>query len=195
MTTYPLAPNGIFRTVQGEGALLGVPMAFVRLGGCSVACPQCDTDYRVSRRATADEIATEVKALGLPWAWITGGEPADHDLTELVDALRLFCHAALATSGHKPLAARVDFLSVSPHGKPSDLLLRFGHQINLVPGLNGLKLEDWSDYKAHFAYRYVTPFWYGPADRAERIAECAAFVQAHPDWRLGVQAHKVLGLP
>lgn len=30
---YPLARNGIYRTVQGEGDLIGVPMSFVRLNG------------------------------------------------------------------------------------------------------------------------------------------------------------------
>jgi 7-carboxy-7-deazaguanine synthase len=85
MKTYPLAPDGVFWTLQGEGALQGEPMAFVRLAGCSVGCAQCDTDYRVSRRLTCEEIVEEVRAVVppafvWPWVWITGGEPTDHDL-------------------------------------------------------------------------------------------------------------------
>lgn len=38
--TYLLAPEGVFWTLQGEGALQGTPMAFVRLAGCSVKCKQ-----------------------------------------------------------------------------------------------------------------------------------------------------------
>ncbi len=80
--SYPIAPNGIFWTLQGEGALQGEPMAFVRLAGCSVGCPQCDTDYRVDRRLTPEEILAEVRTVvppgfKWPWVWLTGGEPTD----------------------------------------------------------------------------------------------------------------------
>lgn len=104
MKTYPLASQGVFRTIQGEGAMLGVPMTFIRLAGCSVGCQHCDTDYRVHRRVTLDELVREVcgeAALG-GWAWITGGEPTDHDLGPLVQGLkRAGLRVALATSGHR----------------------------------------------------------------------------------------------
>ncbi len=48
---YPLAPDPIFWTLQGEGHLRGFQMAFIRLGGCSVGCVQCDTYYKVDSRA------------------------------------------------------------------------------------------------------------------------------------------------
>jgi organic radical activating enzyme len=70
---YPLAPEGVFRTIQGEGALLGLPMVFVRLAGC----PLCDTDYRFAERVSEEVIALRVLALRKPvdWGvWITGGE-------------------------------------------------------------------------------------------------------------------------
>ena len=77
MTTdrIPLAPQGVFRTIQGEGVLLGVPMVFVRLAGCSVGCPECDTDYSIAERATVEEIARRAIDAdpSLAWAWITGG--------------------------------------------------------------------------------------------------------------------------
>jgi organic radical activating enzyme len=41
----PIAPNGIFRTIQGEGALMGVPMIFVRLAGCSIGWDVMGADY------------------------------------------------------------------------------------------------------------------------------------------------------
>jgi 7-carboxy-7-deazaguanine synthase len=196
---YPLAKHGVFRTVQGEGILSGVPMVFVRLAGCSVGCPQCDTDYRLHERLTAQEIGGRVRDAGpREWVWITGGEPADQELWPLLEEMRLCGRVALATSGTKPLGAGgrlVDFLSVSPHGPPSKLVLTQGMQLNLVPGLGGLVLNDWNYFDASkFAYRYVTPLWYGPGDRAERITECVAFVEDHDGWRLGVQAHKSWGL-
>jgi organic radical activating enzyme len=99
---YPLAPNPIYRSFQGEGHMIGVPMVFVRLAGCSVGCPLCDTDYKKQVTMSADEIARYVRAIGpeIGWVWITGGEPTDHDLTPLVAAIRRSGYRlALATSG------------------------------------------------------------------------------------------------
>jgi organic radical activating enzyme len=53
-TTYGIAPDGIFWSLQGEAHLRGFQMAFVRLAGCSVGCPQCDTDYSLHERLTVD---------------------------------------------------------------------------------------------------------------------------------------------
>lgn len=206
--TYPLARQGVFRTVQGEGALLGLPMVFIRLAGCSVNCDHCDTDYRVASRATAAEVAEMAAGHawgGLKWAWVTGGEPLDHDVTELTAALwGLGLKVALATAGAKwvsrawRFAHGIDFLSVSPHD-PVRWVQRQGDQLNLVPGLNGLSLTDPSllDVLAHcegeFAHRHVTPM----ADREGRptnLDACRRFIDSRPGWRLGVQAHKVWGV-
>lgn len=199
---YPIAKNGIFKTVQGEGALLGVPMVFVRLAGCSVGCPQCDTDYGVSERLSASEIGERVKSLNCKWSWVTGGEPADHDLWGLLESLRLCGHVALATSGSKPLGGAgrlVEFLSVSPHSTPDNLVLFCGTQINLVPGLNGLRLEDWDGYSFHsYQNHYITPL--GSLDGLpmigvqNRMDECLSWIGRHPEFRLGVQAHKAWGV-
>ena len=76
-----MAPNGVFNTVQGEGNLLGVPMTFVRLAGCSVGCPGCDTDYSVALRLSVAEVVERVQRLARrKWVWLTGGEPTDHPL-------------------------------------------------------------------------------------------------------------------
>jgi 7-carboxy-7-deazaguanine synthase len=198
--TYPLARQGVFRTVQGEGALLGIPMVFVRLAGCSVGCAECETDYRAVERASAAEITLRGIAVrgNASWVWVTGGEPADHDLSELLDALRCCGRVALATSGGISGCGGgfVDFLSVSPHGPPSKLLLTTGNQINLVPGLGGLDLRDWKYFTADgFTHRYVTPLWYTPGERAERVDECVLWLADRPDWKLGVQAHRLWALP
>lgn len=195
---YPLAQQGVFRTIQGEGALLGVPIVFVRLAGCSVGCPQCDTDYRVYGHWTPQEIG--VKLLSLPrteWIWVTGGEPADHDLRPLIEELRQYGKVALATSGHKPLGGDgrlVDFLSVSPHD-PDKWELRRGEQLNLVPGLNGLKLSSfentYGEFPGDFTHLYVTPLYGSP----ESLRECLAWLDTHPNWRLGCQAHRQWNLP
>ncbi len=196
---YPLAPNGVFWTVQGEGALLGTPMVFIRLAGCSVGCPQCDTDYRVASRMTAAEIVTEVRrvlpsGIGFerPWVWVTGGEPTDHDLAPLVSALQCAgFRVALATSGVRAVQVGVDWLSVSPHSL--HFAQQRGTELKVVPGLNGLSLAgEWltETLLSSFTYRYVQPLH----GQELSEAECLAFVQAHPEWRMGIQAHKVWGV-
>ena len=37
--------NEMFETIQGEGAHTGIPSIFVRLQGCPVGCPWCDTKH------------------------------------------------------------------------------------------------------------------------------------------------------
>ncbi len=42
--------HSIFYTIQGEGPFKGCPAVFVRLAGCNLQCPGCDTDYTSTRR-------------------------------------------------------------------------------------------------------------------------------------------------
>lgn len=44
-----LAVHSIFNTIQGEGPFSGQPSIFVRLAGCNLQCPGCDTDYTTKR--------------------------------------------------------------------------------------------------------------------------------------------------
>lgn len=89
---YPLARQGVFRTIQGEGVMIGTPMVFVRLAGCNVGCPECDTDYRVHERVDADELTRRVAAVAgnTSWVWVTGGEPTVHDLPPLLSRLHRY---------------------------------------------------------------------------------------------------------
>ena len=40
--------NEVFVSLQGEGHFTGTPAIFVRLQGCDVHCPWCDTGYAMS---------------------------------------------------------------------------------------------------------------------------------------------------
>ena len=48
--------NEIFETLQGEGTFTGVPSIFIRLQGCPVGCPWCDTQHTWETRAE-DEVS------------------------------------------------------------------------------------------------------------------------------------------
>lgn len=200
---YPLAMQGVFHTIQGEGVLLGEPSVFIRLAGCPVGCPECDTDYSAHSKASAADIArmaAEVSTASTKWAWITGGEPTIHSLRPLIGALqRGGFSVAVATSGIRTLcrdAGGPDFRSVSPHRLDSSWVQRSGEQLNLVFGLNGLDpveaaKPNWlHEFDSGFGSRWVTPC----DGKRETIAACVEWVNRFPGFRLGVQAHKQWGM-
>ena len=85
----------IFASLQGEGPSIGVPVAFVRLSRCNLACTWCDTAYtwrfegdnrphrdgiafeRKANQVTLspEDTAARIAALGQKRLVITGGEP------------------------------------------------------------------------------------------------------------------------
>lgn len=80
-----LSVHSIFETIQGEGPFCGMPCVFVRLAGCNLQCPKCDTDYTSGRQnMSAEAILADVfekRNSGL--VVITGGEPFRQNIREL----------------------------------------------------------------------------------------------------------------
>ncbi len=67
--------NECFKSIQGEGQSLGMPILFIRLSGCNLRCNFCDTTYHTDIKYT--EITPELDKLlqeNKEWC-ITGGEP------------------------------------------------------------------------------------------------------------------------
>jgi 7-carboxy-7-deazaguanine synthase len=100
-----LLVSEIFHSLQGEGASLGRPCAFLRLGGCNLACSWCDTPYtwdwtgrngrkydpqQELRRMTPEEILPKLVATGARLLVVSGGEPMLQyaALCPLLDMLR-----------------------------------------------------------------------------------------------------------
>ncbi len=81
-------------TIQGEGALIGMPTIFVRAGGCDYRCSWCDTHYAVLPKfkpqwplLDATTIFNKIEKLsnGHPlWVTLSGGNPALQDFAELI---------------------------------------------------------------------------------------------------------------
>lgn len=95
-----LVVHSIFHTIQGEGPLTGHPAIFIRLAGCNLQCPQCDTEYTGPmasmlmngagvRVLSVPEITKRVNALhpGPRLVVITGGEPFRQNISSLCLAL------------------------------------------------------------------------------------------------------------
>jgi 7-carboxy-7-deazaguanine synthase len=103
--------NEIFETIQGEGRYTGIPSVFIRLQGCPVGCPWCDTQHTWAidpSRRVSDEAMLAKSQDGEQWCEadtqavltllkqqkftathivITGGEPCIYDLTDLTEVL------------------------------------------------------------------------------------------------------------
>ena len=83
----------IFDSIQGEGRYTGYPTTFVRLAGCNLRCPWCDTKYAYDVDKFPDispqKIAEKVKKYKQHNVAITGGEPLlKENIEELKDLVR-----------------------------------------------------------------------------------------------------------
>lgn len=203
MNVYPLAPNGVFWSLQGEGHLRGFGMVFLRLATCSVGCAGCDTNYSVAEKLSPADIAQRVadtfpKGVADRWVWITGGEPADFDLRPLLRELRRNpVSVAVATSGHKRVIPPVDWLSVTPHdlGKQRQ---RYGNEVKIVDGLDMdvldfVRLGEEPDVGG-FMYRYVQPLSVDGKEDPDSLLRCLEFISAFPSWSLSRQDHVYWGI-
>jgi 7-carboxy-7-deazaguanine synthase len=77
-----------FRSIQGEGMMMGSVTFFIRTVGCNLACEWCDTKY--SYEGGYDISVSEMmkRAKEEETVCVTGGEPLlQEDICELLDAL------------------------------------------------------------------------------------------------------------
>lgn len=111
----------IFYSLQGEGALLGVPSVFVRTSGCNLRCVWCDTPYASWSPEGAEmsvaEIVAEVRRHpAARHVVLTGGEPMIAPgivaLTEQLSARRY--HVTMETAGTVFEQVQCHLMSISP---------------------------------------------------------------------------------
>jgi 7-carboxy-7-deazaguanine synthase len=93
----------IFRSLQGEGTLIGTPTVFVRTSGCNLECSWCDTPYskKEGDEMTIPEILEKVKAFEIHHVCVTGGEPMIQEgSVKLIDELlEAGYHVTVETNG------------------------------------------------------------------------------------------------
>ena len=110
----------LFYSLQGEGALLGVPSVFIRTSGCNLRCAWCDTPYTSWQPEGADlsldRILDEVQAHPARHVVVTGGEPMiAPEIIPLTERLRQAgLHITIETAGTVFQPVACDLMSISP---------------------------------------------------------------------------------
>jgi 7-carboxy-7-deazaguanine synthase len=138
-------------TIQGEGALAGLSTLFLRTGLCDYRCEWCDSMHAVDPvqvKAGAERLnENEIRArlFELPWSpWLTvsGGNPAMHDLGQIVsDFHAVGRRVSVETQGSlwRDWLADVDHLTVSPK-PPSSGMTSPEHDEQTAAFLTGAEL-------------------------------------------------------
>ncbi|WP_036480466.1 7-carboxy-7-deazaguanine synthase QueE [Myxosarcina sp. GI1] len=193
--TYPIVET--FHSVQGEGAWTGTNAFFIRLGGCDVHCPWCDTKHSWNAKKHPQQlikdIAKAAKAANPKIVIVTGGEPLIHDLVPLTAAIKkLGMQVHLETSGAHPFSGNFDWVTFSPKQfKPPHLSIYDRVSELKVVVANQEDLE-WAERQAQMvasdAVRYLQPEWNTPQSK-DLIFN---YILQHPQWRISLQTHKLL---
>jgi 7-carboxy-7-deazaguanine synthase (Cx14CxxC type) len=205
----------IFYTLQGEGAQSGRAAVFCRFSGCNLwsgreedrsraVCQFCDTDFVGTgpdggRFRSANELADAIDRCwggGQPiakhakYVVCTGGEP----LLQLDERLIAALHergfeVAVETNGTRPAPASLDWICVSPKaGAP--FIQTSGSELKLVYPQESAPPENFAGLA--FDHFFLQPMD-GPA--VARNTELAIdYCLRHPQWRLSIQTHKLVGV-
>jgi 7-carboxy-7-deazaguanine synthase len=206
------AVKEIFMTLQGEGAHAGRAAVFCRFSGCNLwsgreqdrsaaICQFCDTDFvgldgtLGGRYATATVLADAIAAQWTGgnrgrYTILTGGEP----LLQVDDGLVAALHArgfeiGIETNGALAPPAGIDWICVSPKAG-AELVLRQGHELKLIYPQDG---ADPRDFEALAFERFSLQPMDGP-DVVANTARATEYCLTHPQWRLSLQTHKMIGI-
>jgi 7-carboxy-7-deazaguanine synthase len=204
----------IYYTLQGEGAQAGRAAVFLRFAGCNLwtglerdrakaVCQFCDTDFvgtdgpgggvfkDAETLAHAVESNWPKDARGKRYVVCTGGEPLLQLDVPLIDALhRLGFEIGVETNGTQEPPPGLDWICVSPKAN-AELVLKRGNELKLIYPQEGAPPERYADLS-------FDHFFLQPMDSPQREANTRAATEyclTHPQWRLSLQTHKLIGIP
>lgn len=220
LVNYPV--NNLYPCAQGEGCNTGIPMIMLRLHGCAVGCPWCDTketwDFNLSNQVTLIEqatgqnplytwqdneyIATYIKARNphFKWVLVSGGEPANYALKPLVDSLHERSYkVAIETSGTElgHVNAGFDWVCASPKidmpGKKQVLVVA----INVADEVKMVigKPDDLKTLDRLLSICDLKPgcqICLQPVSQSPKATKICIDEVQRRGWRLSVQVHKYL---
>jgi 7-carboxy-7-deazaguanine synthase len=202
----------IYFTLQGEGARTGRAAVFLRFAGCNLwtglerdrstaVCRFCDTEFVGTdgsgggKFATADALAEAVAVrwpglAGVPYVVCTGGEPLLQIDEPLIEALHMRrFEIGIETNGTLIPPPGIDWMCVSPKAN-ADLNLRHGNELKLIFPQEGGEPERYEQLE--FEHFFLQPMD-GP-ERDSNTRAAAQYCFEHPNWRLSLQTHKLIGI-
>lgn len=210
-----------FHSLQGEGFHTGQSAFFIRLAGCNVGCSWCDTKHSwdkekyplISIKKIVDEIK-KAREKGASFLVITGGEPLNHNLDNLCQAINRETSKAnqnpikihIETSGVSKLSGSFDWITLSPkrHLPPKTYFLENCNELKII--INDQKDIDFAiDIKQEIMNKfqklssrrdlpklnkkyYLQPAW----GNNDGFSLTINFVKNNPEWNLSLQTHKYL---
>jgi 7-carboxy-7-deazaguanine synthase len=196
MVNFPVVET--FHSIQGEGFWAGVNAFFIRLAGCDVGCPWCDTKESWNRdrhpQLSVAELTEAALAANPTIVVVTGGEPTMHDLKPLTSAL----HSAglrvhLETSGAHPLSGDFDWITLSPKQFKAPLSSIYDQVAELKIVIKESIDFKWAEEQAakipSETLQYLQPEWKTHLSSQALIFE---YILQHPQWRMSLQTHKFL---
>ena len=199
-----------FLTLQGEGGQAGRAAVFLRFAGCNLwsglerdrataVCQFCDTDFigidgqGGGKFDTPSALAAHARAIAgdeVGLVVCTGGEPLLQLDDPAVAALKAAgFEIAVETNGTIKAPAGIDWICVSPKADAA-LQQTTGHELKLVYPQENARPEA-------FINLDFERFYLQPMDGPDVIRHTAAAVEyclAHPQWRLSLQTHKMIGI-
>ena len=202
----------IFYTLQGEGANAGRPAVFCRFAGCNLwtgreddraaaVCKFCDTDFVGtdgegggkfrSADALADAIARHWgESVAHRFVVLTGGEPLLQVDAALTDALHVRGFTiAVETNGTVAPPPGLDWICVSPKADAA-LVIEAGDELKLVFPQDGVDPRRFTQLA--FKHFFLQPMDNLLQQTNQRLA--MQYCLAHPQWKLGLQTHKILDI-
>lgn len=190
--------NEIFYSLQGEGYHAGTAAVFVRLSGCNLQCPFCDTQHESGSEMTEDEIVAEVAKYPARLVVVTGGEPSLQLTRGFVNALHdVDKMVAVETNGTRRLSGNVDWITLSPKdaylGDKAKPVLNYVDEIKVV--FDGEHEPSMYPGIMCTHARFLQPCDTGdPVRNAEIVNAAIEYIKKDPRWKLSLQIHKILNI-
>ena len=205
----------IYFTLQGEGAHTGRPAVFLRFAGCNLwsgrerdradaVCKFCDTEFVGTggpgggKFVSAHDLAAAVRSRwpsaerSRPYVVCTGGEP----LLQLDSAAIESLHSAgveigVESNGTIAAPAGIDWLCISPKAD-AKLVQVSGNELKLVYPQVEESAQPGKFERLQFDHFYLQPLF--DECVTENTRAVIDYCLEHPQWKLSLQTHKIIGI-